>query len=285
MENSAFDIHGHRGCRGLMPENTIPAFICAIELGVTTLEMDVVISGDKKVVVSHEPWMSHSLCLKPDGSSIRAEEEKSLNLYEMKYDEIKKYDCGSKGNEKFPGQKKIPAYKPLLNEVIESAESLVIEKNSKQIYYNIETKCSPEGDNVFHPSPEIFTGLLVQVINEKKIADRCMIQSFDLRTLQYLHNYFPDFKTVMLVDNTASPSENIDRLGFTPYAYSPRHSLINKSLVQFCRHENMKLIPWTVNELPDMKALVQLGVDGIITDYPDRLIALFNTLNTKKGEW
>jgi glycerophosphoryl diester phosphodiesterase len=284
MPYTSLDIQGHRGCRGLMPENSIPGFIKAIELGVTTLEMDVVISKDHKVVVSHEPFMLHSICLKPDGNSIDEHEEKDLNLYRMDYPEIKKYDCGSKGNKKFPCQRKIQAYKPLLGEVIETAESFVSEKKLKPVYYNIETKCTPESDNNFHPSPERFVDLLVEVIREKHVEERSMIQSFDIRTLQYLRKAYSRIKTVLLVDNSAVPSENLDALGFIPYAYSPNYLLVNRNLIDFASEKGMKIIPWTINEPADMKRLIQLGVDGIITDYPDKLTNLKGTLSRKKDE-
>src|SRR3989337_2955132 len=99
-----FDLQGHRGARGLRPENTIPAFVYAIDSGVTTIELDLVITKDNQIIVSHEPWMSASICLQPDGSQISGSEEKSFNIYKMDYAQIQQFDCGSKGNEKFPEQ-------------------------------------------------------------------------------------------------------------------------------------------------------------------------------------
>ena len=101
----SLDIQGHRGCRGLYPENSIPAFKKALDLGVTTLELDVVISKDKKVVVSHEPFMNHHIVLDPRGNEIAANDERSYNLFEMTYDSIKQYDCGTKGHQDFPFQR------------------------------------------------------------------------------------------------------------------------------------------------------------------------------------
>src|SRR5690349_18285871 len=97
-----FDVQGHRGARGLYPENTIPAFIAALDSGVTTIEMDVVITKDKQVVVSHEPWMSSAICLDSSGNEFSSKDEKKFNIYELTYDEVKLFDCGSKVNEKFP---------------------------------------------------------------------------------------------------------------------------------------------------------------------------------------
>ena len=118
----ALDIQGHRGARGLMPENTVPSFIHALTLGVTTLELDVVVSRDSQVVVSHEPFLSSTICLSPDGKAIPVEEEKRYNLYQMDYDDIRRADCGSKGNPRFPEQRKMAVAKPLLTEVIDSVE-------------------------------------------------------------------------------------------------------------------------------------------------------------------
>ena len=101
-----FDVQGHRGARGLRPENTIPGFLVAIDSGVTTIELDVVITKDKQVVVSHEPWMSAAICLDPSGSPLQAKEEKKFNIYQMTYDEVKQFDCGSLGNTRFSAAEK-----------------------------------------------------------------------------------------------------------------------------------------------------------------------------------
>jgi len=150
-----FDIQGHRGCRGLLPENTIEAFKKAIDLGVTTLEMDVVISKDNQVLLSHEPFLSHEIALDLNGNEIAEKEEKNFNLYQMNYAQIKQYDCGSKIHPRFSEQEKIKTFKPLLSEVIDFAESY-IQKNypGRKIQYNIETKSDPKGNNLFHPKPK-----------------------------------------------------------------------------------------------------------------------------------
>ena len=264
------DIQGHRGCRGLMPENTIPGFIKAIELGVTTLEMDVVISKDKKVVVSHEPFLSHEICLTPDGKEISEEDEKSYNLFQMTYEEIEKCDCGTKIHPRFPDQEKLAVHKPLLSDVIDAVEKTIIENSLQLVRYNIETKYTPEGDGIFHPMPEEFVDLLLKVLNEKGILDRTIIQSFDISPLQIIKEKDPKLKLALLVENTYSPEENIKNLGFIPDVYSPYYLLVNEDLIKYARENNMKVIPWTINDKEDMKKLLEMGVDGIITDYPDR---------------
>src|ERR1043165_717090 len=128
-EQTSFDLEGHRGCRGLMPENTIPAMIRALDLGVTTLEMDVVISSDRKVVVSHEPWFESDITTKPDGTFLTPAEAIGYNLFRMDYDSIKKYDVGMKPNPRFPQQQKMKAIKPLLSDLLDSvAENMKVRR-------------------------------------------------------------------------------------------------------------------------------------------------------------
>ena len=197
---STLDIQGHRGCRGLLPENTIPAFIKALDLGVTTLELDVVISEDEQVVVSHEPWLNHFICKSPDGYEVDKNNEMSWNLFTMNYEEeIKKCDCGSLGNPRFPDQQTMVVHKPLLSDMIDSVEAYVREKSLPPVAYNIEIKSMPEGDNLFHPVPEHFCTLVLKVLEAKGIMDRMNIQSFDVRVLQHLHETRPGIKLAYLV--------------------------------------------------------------------------------------
>jgi glycerophosphoryl diester phosphodiesterase len=265
-----FDLQGHRGARGLKPENTIPAFLVAIDTGVTTIEMDVAITKDKQIIVSHEPWMSASICLKPDGSAITGKEEKKFNLYQMTYDEIKQFDCGSRGNEKFPEQEKLKLSKPLLAEVIVAVENHIKDYSLYEVDYNIEVKSSPEGDNKFHPAPEAFSDLVYDLIDQYLPMERVVIQSFDFRVLKYWHEKYPDVRLAALVENTRTVSSNLSSLGFTPSVYSPYFKLISKDDIQYLHQQKIRVIPWTVNEADDIKKMRQLGVDGLITDYPDR---------------
>ncbi|WP_239541057.1 glycerophosphodiester phosphodiesterase [Cryomorpha ignava] len=268
------DFQGHRGCRGLMPENTIPGFLRALDLGVTTLEMDVVVTKDHRVICSHEPWFSHDIALDPSGIEIKEENEKNHRIYAMDYTNTQNYDVGLKLHPRFPDQQKLPAHKPLLEDVIDSAEYHAGEKKRELPYYNIETKTTPEGDGIFHPSPEVFVDLLLEIIYEKGIAERTIIQSFDTRTLQYIHIKHPDIKLALLIENDKSIEHNIQALGFIPDIYSPDFTLVNANLIAFCHRKKIEVIPWTVNELSDMKVLILLGVDGLISDYPDRFKSL-----------
>ena len=271
MPDIQFDTQGHRGCRGLMPENTIPAMINALDLGVTTLEMDAVITKDNKVVMSHEPFFNHEITSKPDGSYVTESEEKSLNIFLMTYDEVKKYDVGIKPHPRFPKQKKMNVVKPLLSDLLDSVQNYVAIHKRPLPYFNIETKTTPATDNVYHPEPAKFVETLMSVIKEKRIQERVIIQSFDLRTLQYLHDKYPSVKTAMLIEDydKRGLKDQLKALGFLPTIYSPEYSLVTEDLVKSCHGQKIKVIPWTVNDKVTMDKLKALGVDGIISDYPD----------------
>jgi glycerophosphoryl diester phosphodiesterase len=265
-----FDLQGHRGARGLAPENTLQAFKKALELGVKTLELDVVLTKDGQIVVSHEPWMNADICLDPDGNSIEKKNEKDYNMYQMTYEEVKGYDCGSKYNPAFPEQQLESAYKPLLKEVLQMADSLS-RNHGQHIHYNIELKSSPEGDEIYHPGPESFVKLVMKILKEETDIQKVNLQSFDFRVLQELHSSYPEVKLATLVYQMDLDTA-LERLGFVPDIYSPHFSLVNKSMVEAVHSKRMKLIPWTANKPEQMKSLLKLGVDGLITDYPDRAL-------------
>lgn len=267
-----FDLQGHRGARGLLPENTVPAFIKALALGVTTLEMDVVISKDRKVVVSHEPWFSGHVCTQPSGRPVPLAEEMSFRIFEMTYKEVARFDCGVRGNPRFPLQKAMPVVKPLLSEVIDAAEKYTKDHNLPPVFYNIETKSQPMFDGTYHPEPQEFTELLYGVLRNKGITTRATIQSFDPRTLQVARRLNPALSLALLVGKSAEQTdldEQIAQLGFTPAIYSPDYNLVDARLISRAHSKGMRVIPWTVNTYDEMVRLKKLGVDGIITDYPD----------------
>lgn len=264
------DIQGHRGARGLLPENTIPAFLRALDEGVTTLELDVVITKDKQVVISHEPYMSGGICTKPDGKPVESNESKDFNIYQMTYDEVKAFDCGSRGNARFPEQQKMATVKPLLTDMIDRVEDYLVKKNLPKVSYNIELKSSPSRDGVYHPQIDEFSDIVQRTVAQKLSKDRYTIQCFDFRVLQYFHKTYPGVDLVALIENRKGVKANIESLGFTPQVYSPYFKLISKKDIAWCHEQGMKVVPWTVNTLKDMKQLVEKGVDGIITDYPDR---------------
>ena len=268
-QKQKFDLQGKAGARGIMPENTVEGMLKALDLGVTTLEMDAVISKDKKVVLSQEPYFNNEISLMPNGKPISLKDQKKYNIYKMDYEEVKKFDVGSKVHARFPGQVKFKAYKPLLSETIDAVETYVKEKRLKKPVYSIETKTIKNGDNDFHPEPAEFVELIMEVVNAKKVSKRVIIQSFDMRTLQYLHEKYPKIQTSLLIDEKEPFEDYIEKLGFKPTIYSPYSVLVGKGLVDRCHAMGIKIIPWTVNSLKEIKYFMSLGVDGVITDFPN----------------
>ncbi len=272
----SFDLQGHRGARGLMPENTIPAMLKAIDLGVTTLEMDVVITADRQVLVSHESWMNADICLDSSGKEMSSSRGKQLNIYELRYADILTFDCGSKKNNRFPEQEKLPVHKPLLDDLIQVCERYTRERNLPPVRYNIEIKSSPAGDRKDHPLPDEFADLVLGVLQKRGIPERATIQSFDMRPLQYLRQLNAPVKLAFLTETEQDIDAVIKYLGFIPDIYSPYYKFVDETLVAHCRRLNMLLIPWTVNEPEQLQKMIGLGVDGLITDYPDRAKAVLS---------
>lgn len=270
LKSQELDVQGHRGARGLVPENTIPAFIRALEEGVTTLELDVVITKDKRVVISHEPYMSASICSKPNGQPVTNSEMQQFNIYQMTYAEVSRFDCGIRGNSRFPEQQKMAVSKPLLVDMIKQVENYLAEKGLPKVAYNIELKSTPKGDGISHPQIEEFADIVQAVLDQVLTNNRYTIQCFDFRVLKYYHQKYPDVDLVALVENMKGVKGNLKELGFVPEVYSPYHALLSRKDIELCHQEGMKVIPWTVNDRDRMEKLVNWGVDGIITDYPDR---------------
>lgn len=270
-----YDLQGHRGCRGLMPENTVPAFLKALEIGVNTLELDVVISQDKQVVVSHEPYFNADFTIDPSGKPVDKKDQKGLNLYKMPYAEIKRYDTGSNGNTNFPEQQKLKTYKPLLSDVITQAEAYRKAHNLPAFSYNIELKSEASEYNISQPEPAPFSDLVYAVISKELAPERVVIQSFDFAILKQWHaqigaGRYKKVRLAALIENIRSVEKNLEELGFTPDIYSPYYRLLGKERIAELHQKGMKVIPWTVNAPDDMRRLLSDGVDGLITDYPDR---------------
>lgn len=260
-----FDWQGHRGCRGLMPENSLPAFLKALEFAqVKTLELDLAVSKDHQLIVSHEPWFNPSICRKPNGDSITAKESESILLYQLTANEIKGYDCGSAGNSRFPAQFKQKTYKPTFREVVQAVRAV-----RPDIRWNIEIKSNPAWDGLRHPPVDQFVQLVVAEIRALQLEKQVTVQSFDPRAMNALHQQAPELQLAFLIENINSLDSNLTRLNFSPAIYSPYYLLVNRSLVKKCREKNLKLVPWTVNDVKSMRRLIRLGVDGIITDYPN----------------
>lgn len=264
------DMEAHRGGRGLMPENTIPAMLDAIDRGMTTLEMDLQITRDKQVLVSHDATINGDFSLDPQGKPISKEQSKGLILYKMDYADIKKYDVGLKPFPAFPRQKKMAVNKPLLKDLIDATEAYAKKKGVK-IQYNIEIKSNPKNDGVLHPPVQEFVDLALGVINQKGIGPRTILQSFDVRTLRLMHAQHPNIRSSYLVDAKENRpiAEQFKALGFVPAVYSPHFTIVTETMVKECHQRKVKVIPWTPNDLPNLQRMVDMGVDGVITDYPD----------------
>ncbi len=264
----SYDMQGHRGARGLMPENTIPSMIKALELGSTRLEVDLAISKDGEVIVSHEPYMNPLICLGPQGAEISSE-DKSRNIFQLTYQEIQAYDCGSKVHPGFPQQAKFHVTKPRLKDVFAVVDQYADNFGYPKPNYNIEIKSSPEGDGVYHPEVGEFSETVLKLIKETIGLERVNIQSFDFRVLQYLHQNHPEVELAMLVSDAAEYEKQLEELGFQPEIYSPHFGALSEEVVQVLHQKGMKIVPWTVNTAEQMNALLDMGVDGIITDYPN----------------
>jgi glycerophosphoryl diester phosphodiesterase len=264
------DIHGHRGARGLMPENTIPAFLKAVESGVTALEMDVVISMDGQVVVSHEPWMSEVICSHPDGRPVSKKQAKTFNFYQMKYQAIQSFDCGMRLHPEFPHQQKLNAVKPTLKMVVRSVDRFVTDNNYKKPFYNIELKTNPSLYDVYTPPPPVFVELVVNEIRRLGIENETILQSFDVNVIEELNKVADKkFTIAYIVKKGKKLNRNLAMLTFKPDVYSPHFRLIDEKTVSEIHAKGMKVIPWTINEKILMEKMMSWGVDGIITDYPD----------------
>lgn len=270
-----FDLQGHRGSRGTMPENTIPAFLEALNSGVTTLELDVVITKDGKVLVSHDPFISPEICLTPEGETISAIDMPKYNIYKMTYAETQQFDCGLKPHPRFPEQKKLNVTKPLLRDVIAASEDHIKSYTFYEVDYNIEIKSVKGEEGKTQPSVEEFSDRVFEVINQYLPWERVVIQSFDFRVLKYWHKKYPQVRLAALVENKNSVETNLKQLGFKPAVYSPDFTLLKSpAVVAELKKKQIRVIPWTVNEPEDMKRLKAWGVDGIITDYPARAAEL-----------
>ncbi len=258
-----------------MPENTIPAFRKALDLGVTTLELDVVISQDQQVVVSHEPYFNADFTTAPDGVPVSRNKQKELTIYRMDYIDVRRYDVGRRGNPNYPEQQKTEAYKPLLSEVFDTMEAYRKANNLPGFSYNIEIKSEPDQYNVSQPAPAPFSDLVLAVIKEHVPVDRITIQSFDFAVLKHWKQQidagnYPKTKLAALVADLKSVDTHLKELGFIPDIYSPYFRLLGQEKINRIHQKGMKVIPWTVNDTRDMQKLAGWGVDGIITDYPDR---------------
>ena len=263
-------IHGHRGARGMYPENTLRSFRQLFDASIRAIEIDIVISKDRKVVISHEPWMNHLFCLQPNGTPITQKNEKEFNLFEMEYSEIAKFDCGSKTNINYPDQKAFKAIKPLLTDL----DTIFTPNEGKSIFWNIEIKSEEHLYNTYQPEALEFTELVLNEIKSIECISSFMIQSFDINIVNTLHQLNNKLSISYLIENKNTFENNLSKLDFTPSYYNPDYTLVTKELISKVLDKGMKIIPWTVNDRENALQLISQGVDGIITDYPTTLLPL-----------
>jgi glycerophosphoryl diester phosphodiesterase len=287
----AFDLEAHRGGRALLPENTLPAFANALTMGVDTLELDVGVTADGELVISHERSLNPDLARDAVGAYVAPP---GTPFVKLRLDEIKTYDVGqirpdSAYARQFPDQHALPGTRiPTLKELF----ALVRKSGNTAARFNIETKIDPD-----HPEesvdPQRFVTLLLGVIEAEGFSDRVMIQSFDWRTLLLVQRQAPKIPTVYLtLQKGSAPTNALDKAtswtaGFNPAdhggslprtikaaggaIWSPYFGDVSTALVADAHALGLRVVVWTVNKAEDMAHMIEIGVDGIISDRPDLL--------------
>jgi glycerophosphoryl diester phosphodiesterase len=289
---TAFDLQGHRGARGLAPENTLPAFARALSIGVTTLEMDAALTEDGVVVIAHDRRLNPDIARGSDGRWLagRTPAIRELTFRELQHYDVGRIKPGSDYSKRFPDQRRADKIRiPTLDEVFE----LTRHARNDQVRFNIETKISPEAPEDTAP-PEPFVRALIKVVRDNGMAGRTTIQSFDWRTLAIAQKEAPEIATSYLT----SQQQSLDNIqaghreaspwtagiryrdhGSVPKMvkaaggkiWSPNHVDVTEALVKEAKSLGLAVLPWTVNDRTDMERFIEWGVDGLITDYPDRL--------------
>ncbi len=259
-------VQGHRGSRGTVPENTLPAFEAALMAEADVLEMDMDVTKDNVVVISHEPRVTPERCLGPDGKAL----EKAVPIRSLTLAELKKYDCGSLVNAKFPQQLAVPGeHMPTLDEVFAMVEASGYQAAPK-VEFNIETKIFPSEPELT-PSPAEFAGLVMDVIKKHGMENRVIVQSFDVRTLKEIKKLNPAVRTAQLTsDNLLDIAPALKAAGTD--IWSPNYLWITTSAVHAAQTAGLQVAPWTLNTKKDWDFALEAGVDAIITDYPAALV-------------
>ena len=297
----ALDLQGHRGARGLAPENTLAAFEMALRIGVTTLELDLAMTKDDILVVSHDRRLNPDHTRGPDGKFLGREGPpiRSLTLAEVQQYDVGRLKPGTDYAKSFPEQRPVDGARiPALTELFELVKRL----GAGHVRFNIETKITPtSGDET--PDPEAFAAAFAKAVREAGVADRVSIQSFDWRTIAAMKRIAPEIERVCLTAEALTfdtiqrgqpgPSPWLAGLDVDDFAgsvprlvkaadcavWSPLYRNAKPHEISAAKALGLKVIPWTVNERADMERLIALGVDGLITDYPDRLRAVMAARN------
>jgi glycerophosphoryl diester phosphodiesterase len=249
-------VHGHRGARAMRPENTIPAFEYAIKAGVDALEMDMAVTRDEVIVISHDPVLRGPVCTGLQENAV---------IHELTLNQVRQWDCGALRNPAFPEQVPMPGTRmPTLEEVFSLA-------SLGSFDFNIETKSFPDRPELT-PTPEKFSALVLEKIRKYHLESRIILQSFDFRTLAAMKKLAPEIRLSALTEK--------DQRGFAVIAHeahagiiSPHYMLVTKEKVKAAHRAGLQVVPWTANKPADWEMLINAGVDAIITDDPARLIA------------
>lgn len=272
-----FDVQGHRGARSVRPENTIPAFDYALEVGVKTLELDTVITKDDVVVVHHDLTINPSICRTKSGKIPKA----GIQIRDLTLAEVKSYDCGSVVNPRFPKQQTVPGTQiPTLDELFRFVKSSKHPK-AKDVLFNIEMKSNPKTPKT-QPGPKEFAKLVIDVIKKNQMQARVNLQSFDHRTLLAAADIESSIPRAALFeerpDDVVAATKDAKSVIF-----SPNHLWLTEDDVQDLQVNGIKVIPWTANTVKDWEHLIELQVDGIITDDPKALIDYLTRRDGQKG--
>lgn len=284
---AAFDLQGHRGARGLAPENTLPAFERALALGVTTLELDVGLTADGVVVVSHDPALHPALTREADGRWLAATGPRirDLSFAQLQAYDVGRLDPGSAYARNYPEQRPADGTRiPSLAQVFARLQEL----GARDVRLNIEVKVSPGKPGDTHPY-EAMTDALLDAVQKAGLQQRTTIQSFDWRVLRRVQQRAPALPTACLTiqgsnsdntrDGTWTAGLRLADHGSVPKlvkaagcsTWSPNAGALTEALVQEAQALGLRVLPWTVNDPATMDRLVAWGVDGIISDYPDRV--------------
>jgi len=256
------DVQGHRGARGLRPENTLPAFEKALELRVTTLEMDIQTTSDRVLVVFHDQHLDAKRCVSDTGHGVPREPFKDL-----RFEQLAQIDCGSQPSSKFPEQQPVPgAGVPRLEQVFDLARDA-----DYPVQLSIEIKMQKRKHGI--PIDEV-ARLLVDLVRRYGFETRTIVQSSDPEALNAVKELAPELRRSVLVKRRGSYDRLLRETG-SPIL-SPRYDRLKRKDVTRLQARGVQIIPWTVNEPDDIRRMIAWGVDGIISDYPDRVLAALN---------
>ena len=255
MGQSEYKIFGHRGCRGIYPENTIEGFKKAIEFGVDGIELDVVVNKNQELVISHESYIDTSYCL------TNKIDNESLNIYKMNISEIQDIDCGSKFVKEFPNQLKVkekkPTYKEFKKELIDYQGDILF-----------EIKCDYDLVNEYFPDYEKYAKIIFEETRFSRHFDNIYFMSFDYRILNELFKIMPNSKYIYLSSNKEFEKQ-MKLLSFEPFGVGIDFNIISQKIIDLVHNKKQVIYGWTINDEENSKSLTSMGLDGVITDYPN----------------